>query len=631
MVTPIETAITPVPMEPLLEANSPSELAAYSRSHVATYFTALDLYHLGLNVMPVLYGQKRGGSTWKRLQYTRLHRDALHLIFSGLCNIAVMCGRTSRNLFVIDCETQEAFAYHLNQTKKRGIPMFAVETSRGGHLWFFSADGEIENIEKGKMSQVEVRGSNRYVVCPPSLHPSGKEYRWLTEPELLEPPTVNLSQIDWLVDNAGRPIKLKIVRLSRTSTKSERIQQAERLASKLKPDHDPRIFQLSKQTLDYLECGSSLTPGTRNNRLFRAACDMLGCEFPAAAVSTLLGPIARASGLTPKEVEATLHSAASRTRTAARPKNSNRFTPLPQGWDYALAYIRTTEWPGRTYSTDKAIALALVERARLGSNEDGTFRGSLRDLGVLARRSNRQKISASLKRLQKRRFIVKARGLDKLSEASLWQFHPDMLQQGRQAVESGLCESEPLQSSSGVWGVFASSTNGYTNGSLSNRSTDAAERGALGAEGILIYQTMIDCGEPMYPKTIASKTRLTVGQVRYRLRGLRKYHLVEWGQAGWVVTQVLDAQGLDERVAAPAGKLGKGKQRKQRSAEEQARYAGLLILRWRERCDPNFLAEAYCCMACRCQFWSYLDQVYKQCPRCGSSRVRRRKSRSKAG
>ena len=105
--------------------------------------TAFSLYDIGLNPFPLPLG-KKGGYPWKQLQYTRLDRNheqaGLFMLFTGNCNLAIMCGRTSRNLFVIDCESPQALEFHIGQMRKHNIPLWVSETQRGGHIYMFSAD-----------------------------------------------------------------------------------------------------------------------------------------------------------------------------------------------------------------------------------------------------------------------------------------------------------------------------------------------------------------------------------------------------------------------------------------------------------------------------------------------------------
>jgi hypothetical protein len=125
------------------------------------------LFAMGLNVFPQPYGKKEG-FPWKELQYTRLNRSDLLNVFDGTYNLAVMMSRTSRNLFGIDYETEEAFKHHRLEAARRKLAVWVVKTARGGHLYFLCAEGEVQNIRPETIPDVESRGQNCYVLCPPS-------------------------------------------------------------------------------------------------------------------------------------------------------------------------------------------------------------------------------------------------------------------------------------------------------------------------------------------------------------------------------------------------------------------------------------------------------------------------------
>ena len=56
--------------------------------------TALYLYALGLNVIPLRYGEKLPGYDWNGLKYARLPADSIARLFFARCNIGAITGRT---------------------------------------------------------------------------------------------------------------------------------------------------------------------------------------------------------------------------------------------------------------------------------------------------------------------------------------------------------------------------------------------------------------------------------------------------------------------------------------------------------------------------------------------------------
>ncbi|MCU0513987.1 MAG: bifunctional DNA primase/polymerase, partial [Anaerolineae bacterium] len=270
---------------------------------------AYKLFHAGLNVFPLPHGAK-AGYPWKPLQYTRLHRTHHFLgiipLFAGACNIGVMCGATSGNLFVIDCESHEIFMQHIAALQNRRIPVWAVLTARGGHIYLRCREGEVANIRPGILPFAELRGQHGYVLAAESLHPAGSVYTWLLQEGDL-PPMVEAARINWLVDRRGLPVELTVVpnRLNRHTRWTQMM---------VSP-----FSNLSKTTKEYLAEGHRIPEGSRNNRLFAAACDLAGNDYDQSEIEALLVPLALVSGLPQHEILLTIASACSRSRQPSRP------------------------------------------------------------------------------------------------------------------------------------------------------------------------------------------------------------------------------------------------------------------------------------------------------------------------
>jgi len=110
--------------------------------------------------------------------------------------------------------------------------------------------------------------------------------------------------------------------------------------------------------------------------------------------------------------------------------------------------------------------------------------------------------------------------------------------------------------------------------------TDAAERGALGKNGYLVYHALLAADTAQRPSALATATGLTVRQVRYALGVLSKAGdecgvvLVErLPSGGWLANPVND-QWLDRTVAVACGTAGAGDKRRARfERERQGRAA----------------------------------------------------------
>lgn len=523
---------------------------------------ALALHSRGFNVFPQPYG-KKGGYPWSQLRYVRLpltgHEKSLLTLTGGRCNLAIMCGRTSGNLFVIDCESPHILAFHMQQMRQRHIPIWAVKTARGGHLYLRADGGEVRNIEPGKMQDAEVKGQQGYVLAPPSLHPSGTTYDWI-EREGNMPPVVNVEQIDWLTTRDGKPITLEII-----PEPDHAVGEKDWHIALVSP-----YSNLSNATRDYIENGHLIGEGDRNNSLFKAACDLCGNHYTQSDAEKLLLPVARGSGLEDKEIRRTIDSAYSQPRNPSRPVNWTNYST--RAWKYALIYVSNQDWQGRSGNSRRSLMLALIERARVGANSNNTFRASVRELAELARMSTAT-VQKWLNKLQEEALICKV-GTDKTSTANLFRFTDDVLNEGKRLEQTKRTPVTPH------WTSYAQT--------LFNN--EAIEWRSVGRSALFLYDFMCTLELPYMPKQLAQMAKLTVNQVNYGLRRLRDYELVKRESDGWQAINI-PPESLDTYVDAP----NRSDQRSQRFQTERAIAAGRLIWIARERAEGSgfYMPEAY--------------------------------------
>jgi DNA-binding MarR family transcriptional regulator len=496
--------------------------------------TAMRLFMLGFNVFPVPYGRK-GGYPWAMMQYTRLNAQDIYPLFRDNCNIAVMTGRTSNNLFVIDCETKVVFEHHKELLKAANIPIWAVQSAGrrgGGHLYLRCLDGEVKNVRAGERKDVEIRGNRCYVLAPPSLHPDTKRtYEWDIR-ESADPPAVTASQVHWL---------------GLTITKDS-------------PKHfEPQpLSELSSQTREFLLSGAH--EGERNDRLFAAACDLNGNGYDEYDAQRLLIPISRKIGLGERETRDTITSAFSKPRTPAKPtaKKDHR----PASWQLAYQWAVNRAWTGRTGQTDRAVFLACCERGKT-ANEVGVFRAATREIAELSRiRPNTA--SDALKRLETAKFLVFC-GKDKDSGSHLYRFAP-VTTKTRMFVEE---DNQKLRNR-----YTTTYTSGGDSVSLTQEflSSDAAEWGALHKTAYQVYMILRSQDMPVKPAVIREAGLLSQFQVSRALKKLTTYNLVKKVRGSYQAV-VMSADDLDEMVARPAGTFGRAEKRRRKHQQERASRA----------------------------------------------------------
>jgi len=148
----------------------------------------------GLNVIPVKYGEKGPPLVkWEQYQKERYPVEELlqRLEKGEVFNLAVICGEVGK-LCVIDFDTLDTFVQFME--KLREIDPEAREelkskcpvaiTGRGVHV-YVRPPGKVPPTRK--LGGIDVKGEGGYVVAPPSLHPSGKQYKWTNLPGRFEP------------------------------------------------------------------------------------------------------------------------------------------------------------------------------------------------------------------------------------------------------------------------------------------------------------------------------------------------------------------------------------------------------------------------------------------------------------
>ena len=94
-------------------------------------------------------------------------------------NIAIATGAAS-GIFVLDIDGLDAEAMLRRLEAEHGAlpPTVEVITARGRHIYFRWPQEPVRNSAGKIGTHIDVRGEGGYVLCPPSIHPSGRRYCW---------------------------------------------------------------------------------------------------------------------------------------------------------------------------------------------------------------------------------------------------------------------------------------------------------------------------------------------------------------------------------------------------------------------------------------------------------------------
>ena len=94
-------------------------------------------------------------------------------------NVAIATGEVS-NVFVVDIDGVDAELELRRLEAAHGELPATVEsiTARGRHLFFQMPETPVRNTASHIAAGIDTRGNGGYVVCPPSIYPSGRAYAW---------------------------------------------------------------------------------------------------------------------------------------------------------------------------------------------------------------------------------------------------------------------------------------------------------------------------------------------------------------------------------------------------------------------------------------------------------------------
>ncbi len=176
-----------------------------------------ELLQKGFNVIPI-YGITKQGMCqcgdpecpspgkhpkipWREFQEKRVTEQRCRLWFRDEdTNIGIITGKIS-NLVVVDEDEQEA-------TNPLNLPQtLTVSTSQGRRHFYYKYPEGIEEIKTGPLKnfpKVDIKGDGGFVVCPPSRHISGTQYKFVNESQpMVEFPTrvLAVSQKPTLVED----------------------------------------------------------------------------------------------------------------------------------------------------------------------------------------------------------------------------------------------------------------------------------------------------------------------------------------------------------------------------------------------------------------------------------------------
>jgi hypothetical protein len=159
---------------------------------------AAEYYDRGWSVIP-LTGKRPALSSWRAYQTERASLNQVREWFGESCfNVGIVTGRLSE-LVVVDCDRPEDAVYWREMFPETPL---GVQTGGGGaHFYYRYPAGETICNRAGLLSRrIDLRAEGGYVVAPPSRHPNGSHYHWLSGSDyrLLDVPFFSP---EWIIEN----------------------------------------------------------------------------------------------------------------------------------------------------------------------------------------------------------------------------------------------------------------------------------------------------------------------------------------------------------------------------------------------------------------------------------------------
>lgn len=183
------------------------------------------LHSMNFNVIPLRPLSKEPmGEKWKRFQSEKYTGE-----FPNDCNLGIICGTISNNLFVLDLDDDSLYSEFKN------YKTFTVKSARGYHLYFrsngFLPANKKHDDKRGR--HIDIKSEGGYVLTTGSIHPDTKrEYEII-----LDEPVMVINPAE---------IKEKLIKLE---------------------------FNVEKQPVKDIENG--VAEGSRNDAMFKYACYLM--------------------------------------------------------------------------------------------------------------------------------------------------------------------------------------------------------------------------------------------------------------------------------------------------------------------------------------------------------------------
>lgn len=159
---------------------------------------------------------------WKEYSEKRPTREKVTSWFTENpdANIAIITGEVS-GIFVVDLDSSDAEKHAAEKGGFDGTPR--VVTGRGSQVYLEHPDYPIPNRANREL-KIDIRGDGGYVVAPPSIHGSGRQYKWVEDCSILD--VAPVKSPEWVIDFIKNPPKSEVKESKQMTAKVININEA---------------------------------------------------------------------------------------------------------------------------------------------------------------------------------------------------------------------------------------------------------------------------------------------------------------------------------------------------------------------------------------------------------------------
>ena len=136
----------------------------------------------GWSVLPVKPEEKRPYMTnWLQYNKTRVSKSTMESWFTNLtgAGVGVVTGKIS-NIVVLDVESYCKIP--IEELLKRYPTQMVSRTGSGGYHLFYQYPTHVPHVGNrvGLFDGIDLRADGGFIVLPPTVHPSGGRYEWIS-------------------------------------------------------------------------------------------------------------------------------------------------------------------------------------------------------------------------------------------------------------------------------------------------------------------------------------------------------------------------------------------------------------------------------------------------------------------